>query len=178
MPNRVKASLNGHGAPAAAPSPNGSNGAGAAGPAASSGHDALGRFTHGNGGGPGNPNARRTAELLKAFRQAATPARLGQLAEKLYRMALAGDTAAAKLFLSYAVGRPTAAPELDLLDRQEWRLLAEGPQFADVLAVASLKGFAEALRLLANLVPVITPLMPDDGSGNAAVPTPGQTQGG
>ncbi len=91
-----------------APSPNGRNG---------DGRDARGRFTTGNPGGPGNPYARRVAELRSALLDAVTPEDVAALARALLAQAKGGDVAAARLVLSYAVGRPpaveSAEPEAD-----------------------------------------------------------------
>ena len=90
------------GAPAPSPSPNGANG---------DGRDRRGRFALGNPGGPGNPYARRVAELRAALLNAVTPEDVAELARALLTQAKAGDVAAARLVLSYAVGRPAEAPD-------------------------------------------------------------------
>jgi hypothetical protein len=114
------------------PSANGSNGA------AGGGRDeGTGRFAKGNRGGPGNPPfGRRVAALRKAFLEAAAPERMRQLAEALLAKALAGDTAAAKLFLEYSLGRPAEARDTDRVDWEEFRLLKESPDVRKVFLEA------------------------------------------
>jgi hypothetical protein len=89
------------------------------------GRDANGRFTAGNHGGPGNPFARRIAEFRRAIVDAATPEKIVAVVAKLEEKALAGDVAAAKLYLSYAVGKPGPAPDPDRLGVDEGRLMRE-----------------------------------------------------
>jgi hypothetical protein len=93
-----------------------------------SGRDAYGRFAKGNRGGPGNPFARRTAGLRKAFCNALTQRQMRQLARSLHERALEGDTAAARLLLSYGVGRPGPAADPDTLDRHEVGVFAAAPE--------------------------------------------------
>lgn len=86
------------------------------------GRDSAGRFTVGNSGGPGNPYARRVAALRSALLDSVTEEDLRGIARSLVEQAQGGDLAAAKLLLSYVVGRPpsevdlpiTAEPPLDL----------------------------------------------------------------
>jgi hypothetical protein len=87
----------------------------------SSGRDARGRFTKGNAGGPGNPFARRTAALRKAFCEAFSEEDIRQMVEVIKLKALCGDLAACKLLLSYCVGRPAPVVEPDTLDVEEFK---------------------------------------------------------
>jgi hypothetical protein len=50
------------------------------------------------------------------------------LARSLHERALEGDTAAARLLLSYGVGRPAAAADPDTLDRHEMAVFAAAPE--------------------------------------------------
>ena len=122
----------------APPSQNGGNG-----------RDAGGRFTKGNPGGPGNPFARRVSRLRSLIVEELADDDLQAIVSKMVADAKAGDTAAAKLLFSYAIGKPTdpvcqpdhvEAHELDTeaakLDAERRRLIA-GPSDID--------------RLLANL---------------------------
>jgi hypothetical protein len=84
------------------------------------GRDDEGRFARGNRGGPGNPFARQVAELRKAFLERATGERLKALADKLIELALEGNVQAAKLVLSYTLGKPAAAVNPDRMDVEEW----------------------------------------------------------
>src|SRR5919109_2559853 len=87
-----------------------------------SGRDAKGRFAPGNPGGPGNPFARRTAELRREFLAEASGEDLRAVCRALLERAKAGDVAAAKLALSYLMGKPERAVDPDTLDEQEWHL--------------------------------------------------------
>lgn len=75
------------------------------------GRDCAGRFGTGNNFGRGNPFARRTAELRKAFYDAVTADDLSAIAAVVVDKAKAGDLAAAKLILAYAVGSPESNAE-------------------------------------------------------------------
>jgi hypothetical protein len=87
-----------------------------------SGRDARGRFAPGNAGGPGNPFARRTAELRREFLAEATGEDLRAICRALLEQAKAGDKATAKLALSYLVGKPEKPVDPDTLDEQEWHI--------------------------------------------------------
>jgi len=121
--------MNGHsrnGAPAL-PVADGSNGQ-----PATEGRGAGGRFAPGNKHGRGNPHARRMAELRAAFLSVATPEGLRQLGETMLKAALGGDWVAAKLLLSYVIGKPEAGISPDRLDLDEWHLLNASPTRAEV----------------------------------------------
>jgi hypothetical protein len=115
------------------PSPNGSNGSTAAGKAAD------GRFAKGNLGGPGNPFARRVAALRQAALEGVTPDDMRTIMTKLTALAREGDVAAAKVVLSYAIGKPAEAPNPDRLDVEEW------------------KGFKETAPMLTEASGLMTP---------------------
>ncbi len=89
------------------------------------GRDARGRFAKGNPGGPGNPFARQTARLRQALVAMVTEDDILDIAAMLIVKAKGGDLVAAKLLLSYVVGKPTAAPDPDRLDHDEWQLWKE-----------------------------------------------------
>jgi hypothetical protein len=128
-------SRNGNGsrhAPETSPTPN-RLGTASAGPAASpedggkdrrdagpTGRDAQGRFAPGNAGGPGNPFARRTAELRREFLAEASGEDLRAVCRALLERAKGGDVAAAKVALGYLVGKPAKPVDPDTLDEQEW----------------------------------------------------------
>ena len=82
-------------------------------------HDAKGRFTHGNKGGPGNPYARQVAALRKVILNRLTEQDLLAITEALLAKAKEGSVGAAKLLLAYALGKPASAPDPDRLDGQE-----------------------------------------------------------
>jgi hypothetical protein len=103
-------------------------------PAAPS-HTPNGKFAPGNKCGRGNPFARKMGAMRSAFLAAITPEDVQMVARRLLAQALAGNETAAALFLSYALGKPTRGVDVDRLDLDEWKLLAERPGFQDVLDV-------------------------------------------
>jgi len=109
-------------APPALPSADGGDGGAAPGQDA-----ATGRFLPGNKLGKGNPHFRRLAANRTAFLEAAGPEQVRQLAADLLRRALAGDLDAARLWLSYAIGKPSEAVDPDQQDLDELRLLRASP---------------------------------------------------
>jgi hypothetical protein len=92
-----------------------------------------GKYLKGNPGGPGNPYARRTAALRHAILDVVTPEEIRALAGRLLELAREGDLAAAKLVLSYAIGKPAEAVNPDTLDVQEWQLFRQETGNADQL---------------------------------------------
>ena len=78
------------------PSPNGGNGQ----------RGAHGRFAKGNAGGPGNPYARRVAELRSLILEAVTDDDLREIVKTLVKSAKDGDIAAAREVLNRLVGKP------------------------------------------------------------------------
>jgi len=93
----------------------------------------TGRFTPGNRCARGNPHFRRAAALRSAFAAAVSEDEIRQLARGLLQQALAGDTTAAGLLLSYAVGKPQPAADPDEADLREWQLIRGRPSDAEVL---------------------------------------------
>jgi hypothetical protein len=85
------------------------------------GRDAEGRFVQGNPGGPGNPFARKTAALRKALLERVTEEDIQEIVIVLLLKAKQGDAAAARLLLSYVVGKPQPAVDPDTLDQHEWQ---------------------------------------------------------
>jgi len=71
----------------------------------SNGRGPDGRFLPGNSGGPGNPFAKRTAELRSALVSAVTPADIKAVAKSLIKLAKGGDVAAARLLLDKVIGQ-------------------------------------------------------------------------
>ncbi len=84
------------------------------------GRDSNGKFTAGNRGGPGNPHARHCARMLEIFRNSISEEDFIRVVRKLLEKAEAGDTSAAKILVSYVVGKPLPAPHPDSIDRDEW----------------------------------------------------------
>jgi hypothetical protein len=120
-------------------------------PGSDAGRDAHGRFTKGNPGGPGNPFARRTAAMRKALCDAVNEEDLRQIAEALKRKAKEGDVAAARLVLSYVVGRPEATVDPDTLDEEEMRQYLRQPELAarmpDVLQTIDAETCCDIVRV-------------------------------
>ncbi|HZY84030.1 MAG TPA: hypothetical protein VFE78_04325 [Gemmataceae bacterium] len=88
---------------------------------------AGGRFGKGNAGGPGNPFARQVAALRRTLLASVTEEDVEAVARELVRRAKDGDLAAAKLLLSYTLGKPAAAVDPDTLDQQEWDIYRRSP---------------------------------------------------
>jgi hypothetical protein len=84
------------------------------------GRGAGGQFTKGNAGGPGNPHARGCAKMLEVFRNAISEDEMVQICRMLFVKAVSGDISAAKIILSYKIGKPLPAPHPDAIDRDEW----------------------------------------------------------
>ena|SRR5687767_5777799 len=95
------------------PSTNGPNGRGMG-----------GRFAKGNAGGPGNPHAKRVAQLRSALFRSVKPADLREVIAALLAQAKAGDVASIKELLQRLLGPPV---ELDLQERLDIleRMIAE-----------------------------------------------------
>jgi hypothetical protein len=87
--------------------------------ASHNGRESNGRFADGNRGGPGNPFARQVAALRKALINAVTEKDLADIVRVLIVRATSGDVAAARLVLSYAIGKPAAAPNPDRMNVDE-----------------------------------------------------------
>jgi hypothetical protein len=83
------------------PSSNGANGSG-------------GRFAKGNSGGPGNPYAKRVAELRAALFEAVTPDDLKAVVASLLAQAKRGEVASIRELLQRVLGPPES---VDLLER-------------------------------------------------------------
>lgn len=79
-----------------------------------------GRYAKNNPGGPGNPHARHCARMLALLRTSISDEHMVAIIRKLVEKACAGDVSAAKLLLSYQLGKPAAAPNPDAIDRDEW----------------------------------------------------------
>jgi hypothetical protein len=133
------------------PSPNGAEGrptpSGPPSGAESTGRDARGRFAKGNTCSAGNPFARRLAAYRGALLSAVTKEEVEAIGRVLVKKALDGDVAAAKLLLSYAAGKPAAAPDPDGLDFGELRL------------------YAQAIETTLSLPSVVNALPPDVACG-------------
>jgi hypothetical protein len=87
---------------------------------ASKGRTTDGRFAEGNAGGPGNPHARHCARMLALLRASISDEEMVAIIRMLVTRACEGDVSAAKLILSYKLGKPAPAPNPDEIDRDEW----------------------------------------------------------
>ncbi len=123
-------------------------------PAPDGGRDDHGRFAKGNAGGPGNPFARQVAALRCAFVAALTPQDIAAVTQALLRQAHEGNVAAAKLLLSYGLGRPAAAVDPDTLDLHEFGLYRALPDPGpDMVAAGTRMGLPFALNYLRTALP-------------------------
>lgn len=108
----------------------------------SNGRDERGHFAKGNPGGPGNPFARRVAELRKEMLASITDRDIREIIGALLKSAKRGDLGAAKLVLSYCIGQPSAAPNPDEVDERE-RAIEEA---RDRPVPAAIKALEKLLR--------------------------------
>jgi hypothetical protein len=77
------------------------------------GRTARGRFAKGNPGGPGNPYAKRVADLRAALLESVTEADIRAVAKALVKRAKAGEVPAIRELLDRLVGkREDAVPEM------------------------------------------------------------------
>ena len=102
----------------------------------------------GNPGGPGNPFARRVGELRRAMLAAVKPADVADIIKALVAKAKEGHVQAAKLVLSYVLGKPQRVADPDLADVDEWELHEE--------TAAMSQDMAEVLKAPPASVPLWT----------------------
>lgn len=95
-----------------------------------------GRFKPGNKAAVGNPHARRVAQLRAALMEGLTPVKWQGVIDALITAATAGDLAAIKLLVSYAIGQPLQAISPDRLDENDFEVmrLKPDPWQMDMLA--------------------------------------------
>jgi hypothetical protein len=123
---------------------------------AATGRDSHGRFAPGNPGGPGNPFYRRQAEFRRAALAAFTPEDVASLLRVMLALGRNGDTAAARVFLDYAVGKPAKAAEPDQADLHEWQLHQQTPRLAQVMDVmANSIETTRANQVTREVVPIV-----------------------
>jgi hypothetical protein len=96
-------------------------------PKPADGRTAGGKFGYGNTYGKGNPFSRKLGAMRSAFLNAVSEADVAAVARSLLKKAQAGDVEAARLYLSYALGKPAAVVEPDTLDLDEMGLLLRYP---------------------------------------------------
>jgi hypothetical protein len=90
-----------------------------------SGRDSKGRFTAGNPGGPGNPFARRVAQLRSVMLQCITDEDMQAITHAVLLKARNGDLQAVKLMYQYGIGKASDAVNPDTLDIDEYKQIYE-----------------------------------------------------
>ena len=124
------------------------------------GRDTKGRFAAGNAGGPGNPFARQVAALRQALLDSVSPADMQAVAKSLIQSATDGNVPAAKLLLSYAIGKPQPAPEPDRMDADEWDVYRETTPMKQEAATVINAGVPAAhLKVVRTVRPLVTQIM-------------------
>ena len=116
------------------------------------GREANGRFGKGNQFGPGNPFARRVAQLREAMLEAVGSDDLAAILAKLIEKARAGDVPASKLVLAYAIGKPGTAIDPDTLNHNEWQVWRRSvapPLEWDAVMTQMPLGFASTMQRFA-----------------------------
>jgi len=125
-------------------------------PAADDGRDARGRFAARNAGGPGNPFARRVAELRTVLLETVTDDELRIVAGQFMVKAKFGDLAAIKLLFQYVLGKPAATVDPDALDVQEVEMFRRAPVHGEVNEIMTARMPADlAAGLLRQVVPYV-----------------------
>jgi len=120
----------------------------------------TGRFAPGNPGGPGNPFARQVAALRQALLNAVTPDDIHTVAKALVQRAAEGNVQAAKLLLSYSIGKPQPAPEPDHMDADEWNVYRETVPMKQESGVVVASGLPEVHLKVARMVrPMVAQMM-------------------
>ncbi len=95
------------------------------------GRNAQGRFLPGNLGGPGNPYARRVAELRRVMLECVTAQEMEIIVGELLVQAKNGKLGAIKLLFQYVLGKPPATVNPDTLDLEEVDLFRRSPTAAE-----------------------------------------------
>ena len=110
-----------------------------------------GRFLPGNVGGPGNPFARRTAELRSALLDAIDVDAIRRIVGALVAAAEDGDVAAARVLLERVFGRPADTETQERLEAAvEERQREERPAGIDVRAAVADPDVRATLATLAE----------------------------
>jgi len=119
-----------------------------------------GRFAPGNPGGPGNPFARQVAALRQALLNSVTADDIQAVAKALIQRASEGNVQAAKLLLSYSIGKPQPAPEPDHMDADEWDVYRETVPMKQESGVVVGAGVPEAhLKVARMMRPLVAQMM-------------------
>ena len=115
-----------------------------------------GQFKFDNIGGPGNPFARKVAAIRKDFIEFSTTQRITALVSKLYDQAMEGCVASAKVFLSYAIGKPQPAVDPDRLDIEEWQQYRDmAPMKQEYVKLAETGAPKPYLHFLRTIRPIL-----------------------
>jgi len=120
------------------------------------GRKSNGQFAKGNPGGPGNPYARRTARLRATLLDAVGEDGLSEIVQELVSAAKGGDVQAAKLVLSYTLGKPGDAIHPDSLDIHEKELQRQMPTDSSSLMDDEMR--ARVDRLVAAAADYVKPV--------------------
>jgi len=110
-----------------------------------SGRKANGQFALGNEFGPGNPFARQVARLRQAALNVVGDKDIEEIFSAIMALAKNGNLQAAKLILSYTIGKPAQAENPDQMDQQELELVPQGTRAA-----------SEALRRAESMTPRVS----------------------
>jgi len=127
----------------------------------SNGRKPNGQFAKGNPGGPGNPFARRTARLRATLLDAVGEDGLSEIIQELVSAAKGGDVQAAKLVLSYTLGKPVDAIHPDSLDVHEQELQRQMPRDASSLIDDETRARVDRLVAAADYVKPVTHTNPN-----------------
>ena len=87
--------------------------------------EANGQFATGNRGGPGNPYARRVAELRHIILDVLDEEALVAVTKAMIEQAKTGDVAAARLLLQYSLGKPAPAVQPDRMNIDEFQIIKD-----------------------------------------------------
>ncbi len=124
--------------------------------AAANGHDVKGRFAPGNAGGPGNPFARRVAELRQIMLDCVTDKDMEIIVGELVVQAQNGKLAAIKLLFQYVLGKPAATVNPDTLDLQEVEQYRQAPEPAVLKDIVGARVPADyACTVLRSVLPYV-----------------------
>ena len=104
----------------------------------SNGRSTNGQFAKGNPGGPGNPYARHVARLRASLIEAVGDDGLKDIVQGMVTAAKGGDVAAAKLLLSYLLGKPVESVEPDYVEIHERKLQSKERALASDEKIAAL----------------------------------------
>ena len=121
------------------------------------GRASNGRFARGNRGGPGNPFARQTARLRQAALDAVSPEDIKATFDALKKKSAEGDVPAAKLLLSYCVGKPVEPADPDTLDQHELKTIVGNHLDSSAGPVNIVKGMP--LDILVEMFELILPVL-------------------